>query len=139
MDLFGIGPLNLLLILGVLLIVFGPDRLPEMAARAGKLVRELRAYAADVTGEFSGEIAEIQQHFTGVQDEVRAFGNQLQQTSADVGSAVRDAGTGITGESAAVIPTFNAPPPKAAGDEKVVSLTANGPMRPRVDDYKPGS
>ncbi|MGI8552519.1 MAG: twin-arginine translocase TatA/TatE family subunit, partial [Dehalococcoidia bacterium] len=30
MEFFGIGPLNIILILGVMLIVFGPERLPEM-------------------------------------------------------------------------------------------------------------
>ncbi len=138
MDLFGIGPLNLLLILGVLLIVFGPDRLPEMAAKAGKLIRELRVYASDVTGEFSGEIAEIQQHFNGVQDEFRAFGRDLQQTSAGIHDVVQDAASGVSPTGAAVVPGFNEPPPKPAGDEKVVPLT-NNPMRMRVEDYKPGS
>jgi sec-independent protein translocase protein TatB len=138
MDFFGIGPLNLLLILGVLLIVFGPDRLPEMAARAGKLVRELRSYASDVTGEFSGEIAEIQQHFTGIQDDLRGFGQDLQHTSADVGATVRDAASAASTSDSSAVPTFNEPPPKPAGDEKVVPLT-NQPIRTRVDDYKPGT
>jgi sec-independent protein translocase protein TatB len=138
MDLFGIGPLNLLLILGVLLIVFGPDRLPEMAARAGKMIRELRAYASDVTGEFSGEIAEIQQHFTGVQDEFRGLGRDLQQTTAGIHDVVQDATSGLTSSGKATMPTLNEPPPQPAGDEKVVQLT-NTPMRTRVEDYKPGS
>ncbi len=135
MDLFGIGPLNLLLILGVLLIVFGPERLPEMAAKAGKLVRDLRAYASDVTGEFSGEIAEIQQHFTGVQDEFRGVGRDLQQTSTSFRERMREAGAAVMADTT---PTMNEPPPKPAGDEKVVPLT-NSPMRTRVEDYKPGS
>jgi sec-independent protein translocase protein TatB len=137
MDLFGIGPLNLVLILGVLLIVFGPDRLPEMAARAGKLVRDLRSYASDVTGEFSGEIAEIQQHFTGVQEDLRSIGRDLQTTSSEIGATVRDAASSVS-EPAAAIPSFNEPPPQATMPEKVVPLT-NSPLRTRVDDYKPGS
>jgi sec-independent protein translocase protein TatB len=137
MDFFGIGPLNLLLILGVLLIVFGPDRLPEMAAKAGRLIRELRSYAADVGGEFSEEIAEIQQHFSGVQDDLRGFGRDLEQTTAGVHDVVRDAASGVTANRAALVPTLNEPPPKPAGDDKVVSLNG-GPVRPRVEDYKPG-
>src|ERR1700675_4089008 len=112
MDLFGIGPLNLVLILGVLLIVFGPDRLPEMAARAGKLVRDLRSYASEVTGEFSGEIAEIQQHFTGVQEDLRSIGRDLHTTSSEIGATVRDAASSVS-ELAAPIPSFNEPPPQA--------------------------
>ena len=138
MDLFGIGPLNLVLILGVLLIVFGPDRLPEVAARAGKLVRDLRSYASDVTGEFSGEIAEIQQHFTGFQEDLRSVGRDLQTTSSEIGDTVRDATTGVSGTPSSPVPGLNEPPPPAAAPEKVVPLT-NSPLRTRVDDYKPGS
>jgi sec-independent protein translocase protein TatB len=139
MDFFGIGPLNLILILGVLLIVFGPDRLPEMAARAGKLVRDLRSYASDVTGEFSGEIAEIQQHFTGVQDDLRSVGRDLRTTSTEIGNTVRDAGSNIPGTAASSsMPALNEPPPQITAPEKIVPLT-NSPLRARVEDYKPGS
>jgi sec-independent protein translocase protein TatB len=137
MDFFGLSPLNIVLILGVLLIVFGPDRLPEMAARAGKMIRDLRSYASDVTGEFSGEIAEIQQHFTGVQDDLRSVGRDLHQTTQELGASVRDAGSGLN-SSPQPVPSLNEPPPAATTPENVVPLT-NSPLRPRVDDYKPGS
>lgn len=136
MDLFGIGPLNLILILGVLLIVFGPDRLPEMAARAGKFVRDLRSYTSDVTSEFSGEIAEIQQHFTGVQEEFRGFGRDLQQSSTDVASSVKQVTAPVSNARPATVPTMNEPPPAARADDKVVPLT-NTPIRTRIEDYKP--
>jgi sec-independent protein translocase protein TatB len=134
MDLFGIGPLNLILIFGVMLIVFGPDRLPEMAARAGKLLRDLRAYASDMTGEFSGELAEIQQHFVGVQDDLRSFGQEIRQTSSDIGGSIRDATSGPSPSSESSVAGVNAPPP---APDKVVPLP-NAAPRPRVDDYKPG-
>jgi sec-independent protein translocase protein TatB len=138
MDLFGLSPVNIVLILGVLLIVFGPDRLPDIAARAGKMVRDLRSYASDVTGEFSGEIAEIQQHFTGMQDELRTVGRDLQATSNDIGATVRDAGSGVAVAPPTAVPTLNEPPPAPTTPEKVVPLNG-GPLRTRVDDYKPGS
>lgn len=137
MDIFGIGPLNILLILGVLLIVFGPERLPEMAAKAGKLVRDLRSYASDMTSEFSGEFAEFQQQFSGLQEEMQGVGRDLQQHSADVGATFRDAAATVSAPASSV-PGVNAPPPTAAGSDKVVPLT-NAPVRTRVDDYKPGS
>jgi sec-independent protein translocase protein TatA len=39
---FGIGMWELLVLLGVLLLVFGPKRLPEMGSSLGRSVRELR-------------------------------------------------------------------------------------------------
>jgi sec-independent protein translocase protein TatB len=138
MDFFGLSPLNILLILGVLLIVFGPDRLPEMAAKAGKLVRDLRSYASDVTSEFGGEIAEIQQHFAGVQEDLSAIGRDLHQSTLEVGTTVRDAATGLVDEAKSAIPTLNEPPPPQQPSDKVIALTGS-PLRTRVDDYKPGS
>lgn len=143
MDLFGIGPLNLILILGVMLIVFGPDRMPEMAAKAGKFLREVRSYASDMTSDFSGEITEIREHFDGVQDQVRSFGADLHSTSSDVGNAVREAGSNLVtpnpGTSVdAPVAGMNQPPPSAEHSDKVVPLTA-APIRPRIEDYKPRS
>jgi sec-independent protein translocase protein TatA len=39
---FGIGMWELLVLLGVLLLVFGPKRLPEMGRSLGRSVAELR-------------------------------------------------------------------------------------------------
>ena len=39
---FGIGITEMVVLLGVLLLVFGPKRLPEMGRSLGKGVRELR-------------------------------------------------------------------------------------------------
>lgn len=147
MDFFGLSPLNIIIILGVALIVFGPERLPEMAAKAGKFVRDLQSYTSSVTGEFGGEFNEIRQHFEGVQDEMRSFGNEMRNTGAEVGSTVRDLASGVRdlGQTTAgsSVAGVNTPPPspELSGPElsgKVVPLTT-APIRPRVDDYKPGS
>jgi len=42
---FGVGPAELIVIAVVALVVFGPDRLPEFARQAGRLVRQLRDLA----------------------------------------------------------------------------------------------
>jgi TatA/E family protein of Tat protein translocase len=49
---FGIGPQELILILVGALIIFGPQRLPEIAAQIGKTIRDVRRMSDDLTGEF---------------------------------------------------------------------------------------
>lgn len=48
-----IGPLEVLLVAVIALIVFGPQRLPEMARSVGKAVAEFRRQASDLRDEFS--------------------------------------------------------------------------------------
>ncbi len=56
MDFFGIG-LPELLFIGVLaLIVFGPEKLPELMGQFGRLVREVRRATSDVQTEFQRAI-----------------------------------------------------------------------------------
>ena len=47
-----IGPMELLVVAMVALIVFGPEKLPDMARKAGNFVADLRRMASDVRSEF---------------------------------------------------------------------------------------
>jgi sec-independent protein translocase protein TatB len=51
---FDIGLPEFLVIAMIALIVFGPERLPEMAAQLAKLVKSLRKQASDATAELTG-------------------------------------------------------------------------------------
>lgn len=57
MDFFGIGFPELILILIVVLIVVGPDKLPEVAGTIGRTVRKLKAASSELSREFK-EMAE---------------------------------------------------------------------------------
>ena len=50
----GVGELAVLLMLG--LFVFGPDRLPGMAAEAGKALRRVRLYVKGMTDDLKSEL-----------------------------------------------------------------------------------
>lgn len=52
MNVLGIGPLELIIIMVVALVIFGPQRLPEIGAQIGKAIRDFRQMTNDVTGEF---------------------------------------------------------------------------------------
>ncbi len=55
MDFFGIGVGELLLILVVVLLVFGPRKLPEIARGLGKAVHEFKKYSSELTKDFKEE------------------------------------------------------------------------------------
>lgn len=42
MNIFGVGPTEMIVVLIVILVLFGPDRLPELAKKIGGASREIR-------------------------------------------------------------------------------------------------
>ena len=53
---FGLGPAEVVLVLIIALIVFGPGRLPEIGQALGKSIREFRDASSEITQELSREI-----------------------------------------------------------------------------------
>lgn len=55
---FGIGMTELIVILGVALIVFGPTRLPELARSLGRAMNEFRRASTDLRQTFREAVEE---------------------------------------------------------------------------------
>lgn len=53
---FGLGPMELVLIFLVILLVFGAKRIPEIAHGIGKGITEFKKAARDVTDEFDSSV-----------------------------------------------------------------------------------
>jgi sec-independent protein translocase protein TatB len=95
-----------LLVLGVLaLIIFGPERLPGMAAQAGRLLRELRRMAEGAKSELSDslgpEFSQFSQQFDIADLNPKHFVrkhvlNELTGDGSLLGGSV-DAGNGAAG------------------------------------------
>jgi len=63
MGFLDIGPLEVLLILLIALIVFGPGKIPEIATKLGRMVRALRKATFDLTTAVTKEIdSEAKEH-----------------------------------------------------------------------------
>ena len=56
---FNVGPWELLLILGLLLLLFGAKRLPEMGAAMGKGIREFKKNISEVKNELDRPEVEV--------------------------------------------------------------------------------
>lgn len=53
---FGIGIAEFMVILVVALLVFGPDRLPEFAKQAGRMVRQVRQFSQQARDDIRSEL-----------------------------------------------------------------------------------
>ena len=56
MDFFGIGILEVLLILVVALIIWGPGRVVEVGMKLGKIARTMKKATSDLTTQLTKEI-----------------------------------------------------------------------------------
>ena len=60
MNFMGIGPGELILILLIALIIFGPGKLPELGRALGKSIREFRQATQDVTSQITKELQDLE-------------------------------------------------------------------------------
>lgn len=58
MEFMGVGPLELMVILVLALVVFGPDKLPGIARNIGRGVAEFRRMSRELTAELSMQLEE---------------------------------------------------------------------------------
>lgn len=141
MDILGVGFPELILIFIIALMIFGPRRLPEIAVKLGKTVRDLRNMSSGLMTEWQREITvaarldelekarqeikelkeEINETKSEVASEASAQVKELKQTGKELEEAARDAEKSV-GESASrsentIKPPSSAPPPTTSPAE----------------------
>lgn len=57
---FGIGPMELVVILAIALVVFGPKKIPEIANALGRSLNEFKKGTAQIEASVRQELAEGQ-------------------------------------------------------------------------------
>jgi len=90
-EFLGVGYQELLLILVLMLVVVGPERLPGVAYQIGRAVRTMQQYARAVRDEFSDEIGYLEEQYKTVKGEVDDARVSLQQQQRAWESDLRDA------------------------------------------------
>ncbi|MGC4107563.1 MAG: twin-arginine translocase TatA/TatE family subunit [Thermomicrobiales bacterium] len=93
MNLFGIGLPEMGIIAVVALLIFGPDKLPEVMGQAGKMVKDFRSMTAGLTGEFEKTIAEAKEIGNSITKEV---GGMSKEVNAVTNSVKKDLGSKTT-------------------------------------------
>jgi|GEM_PF-1450248 len=58
-GIFGVGPLEVVVVLILVLLVFGPERLPELTRNLGSMIRRLRETYLQFVTEFRDELVPI--------------------------------------------------------------------------------
>lgn len=86
---FGISPMEMMVILAIALIIFGPGKLPEIAQTVGKAVREFRSVTGELTGEFERAMSDMTSDITSVGDEVKQSMQDVQQSAQTAVEGVR--------------------------------------------------
>ncbi|MDQ6834394.1 MAG: twin-arginine translocase TatA/TatE family subunit [Chloroflexota bacterium] len=83
MGLFGIGTPDIMIILILAIIIFGPDKIPGMAAQVGKTIRDFRRYTSELTKEFDDATGDLRKEFHNIAGDLRG---ELEATQADLRS-----------------------------------------------------
>jgi sec-independent protein translocase protein TatB len=91
LEFLGIGYQELLLVLVLLLVVVGPERLPGMAYQIGRAVRQMQRYARSVRDEFSDEFEYIEEQYRTVRGELDTTRSGLREQQTRFESEMRAA------------------------------------------------
>lgn len=83
-----IGATELILILGVALIVFGPGKLPELGNALGKTIREFKGAINNIDEDIKREVKDIKDEVNEVKEMVDVR-SAIQDIQNDVKNAIK--------------------------------------------------
>lgn len=84
MNLFGMGAGEIMVIMIVALIIFGPGRLPEIMSQVGRTVREFKKATRDLTGEFQDSLQDVQ----ATMGEMKTAVAEVKRETAQIASSI---------------------------------------------------
>jgi len=121
----------------VILIVFGPNRLPELARKAGTLAARARAAMDSLKSELDAEYGEALAPLREARDELRSAGAEFKGQMAAIEKDVAAAGSELKGAAEeAIKPVSEASEPATATEDAPAEDTqtnSEGPGDPEVD------
>ncbi|EIJ34903.1 Sec-independent protein translocase protein TatB [Thiothrix nivea] len=87
--------LEMLLVGVIALLVIGPERLPGLARKAGRLVGKARAFIATTRADIERELRteEMRSMLNKQEEEIRELRNLMQQKTDDIRHSIEDTTT----------------------------------------------
>lgn len=83
MNLFGIGTQEIVIIAVAALVIFGPNRLPEVAGQAARWIRDLRNMSSQLMGDIEGQ-AGVREFKDAIESEIKGVKSQVNKATAGV-------------------------------------------------------
>jgi len=130
MNILGMGPLEILLIVVLALIVFGPAKLPEIMGQVGKAINDFRRATSELSDEFNRTIQAELQETRAVIDETKSAVSGVQATVSDLHASV----TGLPAPTRTAVPgeALPAPAPNGISAEPHTETFTNGTVQTQV-------
>ena len=128
MNILGMGPTEILLIVVLALIVFGPARLPEIMGQVGRAIADFRRATSALSDEFNRTIQSELNETKQVVEETRAVLNDARSTVTQTHAAVTSAvavSSGTPAPQLVAAPPVTQPTPVANG---TTEAHANGTL-----------
>jgi sec-independent protein translocase protein TatB len=132
MNFLGMGPLELVLIVVLALIVFGPAKLPEIMGQIGKAIGDFRRATSELSDEFNRTIqAELNETKQTIEETKSALTEVRSAVDTTV-SETRAAVAGMPAPTRVATPTME--PPVANGHDETTSNGATTETSPPLAD-----
>ena len=83
-----IGPTELILILGVALVMFGPGKLPELGQTLGETIREFKSAVNNIDEDIKKDLVDLKNEVQDVKETVDMRGT-IEELQKDIKDAVK--------------------------------------------------
>jgi len=132
MNFLGMGPLELVLIVVLALIVFGPAKLPEIMGQIGRAIGDFRRATSELSDEFNRT---IQAELNETKQTIEETKSALTEVRSAVDSTVSETRAAVSGTPAPTrVATPTMEPPIANGPDETTSNGATTEASPPLAD-----
>jgi sec-independent protein translocase protein TatB len=92
MQMFGVGVLELLVIMVLAVIVVGPDRMPQLAADLARWIRQARAYSKHLMGDFNAVVGDLEKEANISREDWKEIASVVSRNTGEIGKELQRVG-----------------------------------------------